>query len=535
MQTALHNNKNEEGLEIKIEEFGAKGEDLQQAASVALRNAGVLKYLKDTRHRLLSIEALSLDEEAKRSERSSFSDHYLATVYDYTNNRTIFIKGSIGKREVLEIEESSIQPLPSPDEFAEAVEIIKKHKEFSSAMKENQLSAYQGMPAIITEELPDGRSERTIAVILVSKQRTIAHEIVGVNMNRGKVVRYENGAPRSSEMGPQLCGVPAVSDGGPAKGTPGQANVTVKVGNTIIWQFQVIRPAASSGIAGSGVELRHVKYKGKTVLYRAHVPILNVKYDQDACGPYRDWQWQEHLFEANGVDKAPGIRLCNSPAKTILDSNSDAGNFHGVAIYVKGQEVVLVSEMQAGWYRYISEWRLHTNGTIKPRFGFGATNNSCVCNVHHHHAYWRLDFDIETASNNVVREYNNPPIIGSSSYHTKNYEIRRLKDKNHKRHWEVKNASSGNGYAIIPGANDGIADNTFGYGDAWILKYHGNELDDGIPALGAPAQAQLDKFLTGENIFQKDVVIWYGAHFTHDINNEGSPEVVGPELKVIKW
>src|SRR5215210_6319679 len=67
--------------------------------------------------------------------------------------------------------------------------------------------------------------------------------------------------------------------------------------------------------------------------------------------------------------------------------------------------------MEAGWYRYISEWRLHTDGTIRPRFGFSAVTDSCVCNVHHHHVYWRLDFDIVTAENNVVREFNSPPLF----------------------------------------------------------------------------------------------------------------------------
>ena len=41
-------------------------------------------------------------------------------------------------------------------------------------------------------------------------------------------------------------------------------------------------------------------------------------------------------------------------------------------IGIPAKEVVLVSEMEAGWYRYVSEWRLHTDGTIKPRFGFSA-------------------------------------------------------------------------------------------------------------------------------------------------------------------
>ena len=63
---------------------------------------------------------------------------------------------------------------------------------------------------------------------------------------------------------------------------------------------------------------------------------------------------------------APGFRLCPSPAKTIIESGTDAGNFRGVAIFVQGQEVVLVSELAAGWYRYISAWRFHADGTIRP-------------------------------------------------------------------------------------------------------------------------------------------------------------------------
>ena len=67
------------------------------------------------------------------------------------------------------------------------------------------------------------------------------------------------------------------------------------------------------------------------------------------------------------------------------------------------EDVVLVSEMQAGWYRYMSEWRLRSDGTIRPRFGFSAIDNPCTCNEHIHHVYWRFDFDIRTAWNNVVQ------------------------------------------------------------------------------------------------------------------------------------
>jgi hypothetical protein len=120
-----------------------------------------------------------------------------------------------------------------------------------------------------------------------------------------------------------------------------------------LWRFLAVRLGASSGTNGSGIELRYVDYRGKRVLYHAHVPILNVEYGADGqairCGPtYRDWQNAETPFEANGTAVEPGFLLCLQPARTIIDNNTDAGNFAGVAIYVDASEVVLVREMQAG-------------------------------------------------------------------------------------------------------------------------------------------------------------------------------------------
>jgi hypothetical protein len=77
--------------------------------------------------------------------------------------------------------------------------------------------------------------------------------------------------------------------------------------------------------------------------------------------------------------------------------------------------------------------------------------------VHHHHAYWRFDFDIKTAGGNRVQEFNDPPIIGNSNWHDKNFEIRRPRDPAHKRKWRVSNKATGEAYDIIPGAEDGIA------------------------------------------------------------------------------
>ncbi|MGH2949559.1 MAG: hypothetical protein ACRDPC_25430, partial [Solirubrobacteraceae bacterium] len=315
----------------------------------------------------------------------------------------------------------------------------------------------------------------------------------------------------------------------------GAARVTVTRDGEVLWRLIAVRPAASSGRDGSGVELRSVAYRGKRVLRRAHVPILNVRYDGDACGPYRDWQNEESRFQAQGAAVAPGFRLCPEPATTILESGRDRGNFAGVAIFVDGEEVELVSELAAGWYRYVSRWRLHANGTIRARFGFGAVDSSCVCEVHHHHAYWRLDFDIAGAADDTVLEFNDPPLPGhADSWHTLRHEVRRRRNADRKRRWRVKNRGSGEGYLIVPGAGDGEAD-SYGVGDFWALRRRRGQIDD-YP-IGGSTRAHLDRFVNRESIVGTDVVVWYAGHFAHDTSHDhdGGSHIVGPTLRPDRW
>jgi hypothetical protein len=310
-------------------------------------------------------------------------------------------------------------------------------------------------------------------------------------------------------------------------------------GSTELWRFIAIRPAASSGDSGSGVELRQVHYRGRRVLFQAHVPILNVKYDDDACGPFRDWQWQEGMIQATGRQVAPGFMLASSPAKTILQTRTDQGNFLGVGVYVQGQEAVLVSEMEAGWYRYVSEWRFHADGTMRPRFGFDAVDSSCVCARHHHHVYWRLDFSIEEAADHLVKEFNDPAVQAGGNWHTLQFETRRLRDAARKRRWRVENSRTGRGYAIVPGSNDGTAKgDSYAKGDLWVLRWRPGQIDD-EPLPDGHTEILIDKFKNRESIVNQDLVVWYGAHFSHDVHAEEEPghagHIVGPDLKPHNW
>jgi hypothetical protein len=524
---------------LDIRPFGPDPAALQQLGPSLLEHRSLRGLLQRTRHQLLSVEALEPD---RKLARPRAADRFRATIYDYTNSRTLLADGSLREPEHLQVRESGLQPVPTPEEFASAVAVVERHPKLGPPLRSGRLKPYEPMPPLIVDDEAGGGRQRVLAVGLLPSRGLRGHEIVGVNMTRRSVLRFDGGAPATAQAHNPICGQPYAGQGTAAKGTAGSVWVTVSQGGTVLWRFLAVRPTASSGTNGSGVELRYVDYRGKRLLYRAHVPILNVQYQGNACGPYLDWQWQEGMLDAPGADVGPGFRLCSAPAKTILDSGQDTGNFLGTAIYVTGQEVVLVCEMQAGWYRYVSEWRLHTNGTIRPRFGFGATSSSCVCTKHYHHAYWRLDFDLRTAGRNLVREFNDPPLVGGSKWHTKRFETQRPRNPSRKRRWRVQNTATGEAYDIVPGPGDGVATSSpdwpFPQGDVWLTRYRGTEIDTGVTAVGPPYEANIGNFVNGESIEDTDVVVWYAAHATHDVSHEEPGHfghIVGPELRKVKW
>ena len=511
------------------------GYDIAERAESVLDHRSVRGYLDGTRHRLLAYEVVDDGKAAP----STAAGRYRATVYDYTNNQVVLVEGG-GDAPDAVVTEHGGQPLPTAEEFAAAVDVLGGQAELGTAVADGRLRPYRPMPPLVGGELPDGAAERVLGVgLLPAEDSGLRHEIVGVDMVREQVVRFEDGAPAGAMADDRVCGLPqGTFQPTVVRGTPGQYQVTVTRDGVELWRFVAVRPAASSGTNGSGIELRTVDYRGTRVLDRAHVPILNVRYDGDACGPYRDWQWEESWIQADGTDVAPGFRRCPTPALTVLETGNDTGNFLGVGLYTEGDETVLVSEMEAGWYRYISEWRLHSDGTIRPRFGFTAVENPCVCVAHHHHVYWRFDFDIRTAGRNQVREFNDPPLVGADNWHTLRFETRRPRDVSRQRRWAVTNRGTGEGYMLTPGPEDGEAD-SFGVGDLWALRYRDGEIDDGQGFTTDPelAKAQLDRFVNRRaRIDNHDVVVWYAAHFTHDVGaEEGFGHRVGPDLTPVNW
>ncbi|WP_214324969.1 hypothetical protein [Nonomuraea sediminis] len=453
---------------------------------------------------------------------------FRATVFDPAANRAIELRGSLERPEQAEVRHSADRPQPGRQELAEAAEILRADPAFPQG---EDVVVYRPMPPLADLENPDGTTVRrpTLGVYTPADPTGVRHRIVAVDVAgrtvdwrpQGIDVRAHHDCEHSVPEG-----VESLAD----RGGPDQVRVRVLRGETELWNLLVVRPRASApqnpGV-GSGVELREVRYRGRLVLRQAHVPILNVEYEEGTT--FRDDASFETRFSATGQDPVGwGWRLCADPPRTILERpDSDAGNFQGVAFHHDGQELRIVSEIAAGWYRYASDWRLADDGTIRPRFGFAATANPMTCKVHRHHAYWRFDFDLDGAADDVVEEIDETGSIIPEPVAIVRETSRRRRPP--AKYWQVRDKVTGRGYQLHPGEFDSTAD-AYGVSDLWFLRHHPSELEDGNP--GPRDRAALNRFMNGESINGANVVVWYAGHYYHD---QGHPqphqgELIGPDL-----
>ena len=547
-ESAPKKSKRQEPFQIKAAVWGPATAEVEAAKRRVERSDAVRRELGGAKYRLLSLEYIDHEVNGKFLPPTRFR----VTFYDYTNDRTVVAESSFDGREAVSVRraaesETAARPFPSVEEIEDAIRLVGRDERYTAAVKSQKLRPYPAMPPITVTE----SGERLINIGLESFDSSAANEVVSVSFKRGEVVRYDKGAPPQSKAAPESCGIPTAGQVSNPRGLPGQFDLTVTQGQTTLWEMTVIRPSSSSGPNGSGIDLLNVKYKGKSVLKRGHVPFLNVEYVNNVCGPFLDWQWQEgHFIAPAGGAQDPngpngGIRILapGQIATTSIETGNDQGNFQGVAIYQQnvglGNEVVMVTEMNAGWYRYIMEWRFAENGTIRPRFGFGSVNNQCVCSMHNHHVYWRFDFDVVQPANKIFqvergRKFLRPVLT----------ETGILRSYQTNRSFIVQNAAGNEAYMLIPNPTDGVAD-TYGRGDFWLLKTAPN--NDELGLTGPGYTINMTPYLNNESLDNTDVTVWYAGHFIHEdgqnpLSRSRSGEVVlsgeyvvGPELRPIRW
>lgn len=532
------------GLQVDVEAVDTAQAELNAVAAALRSSAGPAlggeAHPRARNLRVISVMKVDPEENGKPvAERAPSARRWRARVYDYDNQRALVLEGPLGNVRPDRVFETKEVLIPSWEEWAEARDLLLRHPDIGPRLRAGKLIATRPMPPC----MKGGRNGRhrlvTVGLLPVLPRRLDeTYEIVAADLAERSVQRFAARAPVGAVARGSVCGAPpAAGQDSTGQGFPGQYNLTIRSGSTVYWTLTIVRPSSSSGLRGSGIELRDVVYRGRKVLKRAHVPILNVKYDRDVCGPYRDWLYEEGMLQASGTDVAPGFRRASSAPRTILQSGTDTGNFLGTAVWVNGDEVTLMAELEAGWYRYLSQWTLSIDGTIRPRFGFAAVADSCVCNIHHHHAYWRLDFDIGSPNGNFVQQ------LDGGTWRTVPNETMVFRDAAFARRWRVGNRNLRAMYEIRPNTTDGRArasqDWPFPAGDLWLLRYRPGEIDDGVNIVQGAAQARLNRFVNGESINGADVVVWYAAHFTHDKGATQEPggdgHVVGPDLVPVSW
>jgi hypothetical protein len=233
-----------------------------------------------------------------------------------------------------------------------------------------------------------------------------------------------------------------------------------------VWQLCWLRPSQSSGPRGSGLELRNVYYQGRLVLKRAHSPMLFAEYTSNTC--YRDWKDENsNLLAEPGMRNALGVRTGFGPTTSCdrsaaattsygacpfsLPGRTAADCFSGVAIEDRGDFVELSTQYIAGWYLYSARFRLHADGAIDPEFGFGNQDGTGNNTTHWHHNYWRLDFDIDGAANDVILQ---DAAVQSTEFAVLRCNSTTTPSCTTERTWEVRDTVTGRGYRVLPSALD---------------------------------------------------------------------------------
>jgi hypothetical protein len=215
-------------------------------------------------------------------------------------------------------------------------------------------------------------------------------------------------------------------------------------------------------------------------------------------------------------------------------SGGDPGNFRGVAVEDFGSELVVTANMSAGWYRYRMKWHFYDDGRIWPEYSFSAESAVCTDEAHRHHAYWRLDFDLDGPENDLITEVN-PTASTREPLSTET--ARTWGEPADGIYWEITDGDSGMGYRLVPSVADlQLPIDDFSQLDAAVVRYRPDELDDGANSLGECPIRMEDGYngttpmINGESVDKQDVVFWYRSSALHNAGNPWECDIVGPMI-----
>jgi primary-amine oxidase len=328
-----------------------------------------------------------------------------------------------------------------------------------------------------------------------------------------------------------------------------------KIGNRVEWEGWTfnwfVRPR-------EGLVITDVFYQGRKVLKYAGLAELFTAYDQGAPRPQDFNQGYRLLPLVPGVDCSSG-EWCKVFDRTgqelpkgktpqvMLHEEKTGPNYLGVFGRVPGKTLVLWTSLHFSGppdgYTFVVRWKFRDDGTLIPEVGatgvpqhlktgdtsstgaFVGTNqkkDKVFAPSHTHQFLYRLDFDID-GEENVVEEFNweknpDPKNAGKvrCTWTPILKETGRPLNPDTFRSWRVVNRKSRNAlghprsYHLMPGNTgifrSGIAREAAAQADLWVTLYKPDEMG-GMDAL--------PRYVDGESVENKDVVLWYWLGLHH--------------------
>ncbi|MFK8013399.1 MAG: hypothetical protein AB8B80_15265 [Marinicellaceae bacterium] len=307
--------------------------------------------------------------------------------------------------------------------------------------------------------------------------------------------------------------------GSPECNGPGETKVSWPT-NEPVFELCYLGPEQSSAVDGSSLEIRDVYFNGFLAIERSHIPMLFAEYEGGTC--YRDWKDVDSEFLRPDAIENPlraAITTCDastSPTQTVgncpfdnvngggsVGSSSDCTT--GVTVEKYDDRMVLTSNHSADWYKYSSRYTFYLDGRIAPRFGFGNSTGTLDDTTHYHHAYWRVNFDIDGSDNDQV-------FIDDA---LASMEFTDLRDEANDTNWSVIDSVTGRGYRVEATPEDYlITGQTTGAGfhriDIMATAYKNEEYADTPGNNLFDCRMNEDNLVNDESITE-DVVFWYRA------------------------
>lgn len=248
-------------------------------------------------------------------------------------------------------------------------------------------------------------------------------------------------------------------------------------------------------VSGSydGLSLVDVAYDNMNILHKLSMPVMRVFYDFGVCGPYADRIGDEYLAPISWADDALVVqREFTLGGRTWLELGVRAiiGNYDIYQVYYLSADGMLDSHI---------------------------FSRGLQCNMDHtHYPYWRMDFDLDGANNQILRQ-----TAAGWQVYANEFDVSADAAQDH--NWQVRNPNTGATVNLQPGFTNFVLPDpsqaeglNYAFNTLFGRAYHASE-DIGW-FYGALSEVPYNN---GENIDNQDIVLWYKGHMAH-LASEGS-------------